>query len=69
MPVLEGNNNTAATDDLDDVLEKLVTKLAYEGCRVPARYQCGRVAVTAEPPLNKHGRSSSTMARCWFLRC
>jgi hypothetical protein len=28
MPVLEGNNDTAATDDLDDVLEKLYAHMA-----------------------------------------
>jgi hypothetical protein len=27
MPVLEGNNDTAATDDLDDILEKLDTHM------------------------------------------
>jgi hypothetical protein len=30
MPVLEGNNDTAATDDLDDVLEKLDTHMATQ---------------------------------------
>jgi hypothetical protein len=30
MPVLEGNNNTAATDDLDDVVEKLCTHMATQ---------------------------------------
>jgi hypothetical protein len=30
MPVLVGNNDTAATDDLDDVLEKLDTQMATQ---------------------------------------
>jgi hypothetical protein len=41
MPVLEGNNDTAAKDDLDDVLEKLDTHIATQLVKAaPARYQC-----------------------------
>jgi hypothetical protein len=63
MPVLEGNNDTAKTDDLDDVLEKLDTHVATLLMKAAAPLHA-----TNTVRCSGDGGAASQQARPFFLR-
>jgi hypothetical protein len=58
MLVLEGQNDTPATDDLDDVMERLVMHMATQLMKAAAFLHATNAVKrsgTAEPPPSIHG--------------
>jgi hypothetical protein len=67
MPVLEGQNGTPATDDLDDVMKKFDMHMATQLIKAAASQHATnavKVAGTTETPSSSHERpEASTMVR------